>query len=71
VSAEEAGKQSTHDAFSGGCQFFFAAGVSNAGLHIGEFADFSQGFRHAKVASFFSLKLGSSFSVQRFWEFRL
>ena len=44
MSAEAAKKQSTHDAFSGDCQFFFA-GVSQAEVHIGEFADFSQAFR--------------------------
>ena len=44
--AEEAKKQSTHDAFSGDRQFSFAVGVSNNEvLHIGEFADFSQAFR--------------------------
>ena len=44
--AEEAKKQSTHDAFSGDRQFFFAVGLSNNEvLHIGEFADFSQAFR--------------------------
>jgi hypothetical protein len=45
VFVEEAKKQSTHDAFSGDRQFFFAVGVSNDEVHIGEFADFSQGFR--------------------------
>jgi len=45
VFAEEAKKQSTHDVFSGDCQFFFTVGVSNAEVHIGEFADFSQAFR--------------------------
>jgi hypothetical protein len=45
VSAEEAKKQSTYDVFSGDCQFLFAVGVSNAEVHIGESADFSQAFR--------------------------
>jgi hypothetical protein len=69
VSAEEAKKHSTHDAFSGDCQFFFAVGVSNAEVHIGEFADFSQAFRLREgsiiLSTFFPLRLGSSVSVQR------
>ena len=65
MSADEARKQSTQEAFLGGVAVFLAVGVSNARLHIGEFAGFPQGFRHAKVASFFPLRLGSSVSVQR------
>jgi hypothetical protein len=34
--------QSTHDVFSGDCQFFFAVGVSNGGC---KFAGFPQGFK--------------------------
>jgi hypothetical protein len=67
VSADEARKQSTHHAFSGDCQFFFAVSVSDGGVHIGEFAGSPQGFSlvYARVASFFPLSLGSRVSVQR------
>ena len=62
--AEEAKKQSTHDVFSGDCQFFFTVGVSNAEVHIGEFADFSQAFRLREASIILSTETGSSVSVR-------
>jgi hypothetical protein len=64
VFAEEAKKQSTHHVFSGDCQFFFTVGVSNAEVHIGEFADFSQAFRLREASIILSTETGSSVSVR-------
>ena len=58
--AEEAKKQSTDDVFSGDCQFFFTVGVSNAEVHIGEFADFSQAFRLREASIILSTETGGS-----------
>jgi hypothetical protein len=64
VLAEEAKNKSTHDVFSGDCQFFFMVGVSNAEVHIGEFADFSQAFRLREASIIVSTETGSSVSVR-------
>jgi hypothetical protein len=71
LSAEEARKQSTHVAFLGDSQFFFAVGVSNAGVHIGEFADFSQGFRLREGSIILYTETGIKCFGAAFWEFRL
>ena len=69
--AEEAKKQSTHDAFSGDRQFFFAVGVSNDEVHIGEFADFPQGFRLREGSIVLSTETGIKCFGAAFWRFRL
>ena len=77
MSADEARKQSTYHALSGDCQFFFAVGVSNAGVHVGEFAGFPQALGYAKVASFplrldqvfRCIALGVSLVVECGWPF--
>ena len=51
-------KSSPHDAFSGNRQFFFAVGVSNDAVHIGEFADFSQAFRLREGSNVLSTETG-------------
>ena len=53
----------------GDCQFLFAVGVSNAGVHIGEFAGFPQGFRLHEGRIALSTETGPSVSVQRFGSF--
>ena len=62
--AEEAKKQSTHDVFSGVVSSFSRVGVSNAEVHIGEFADFSQAFRLREASIILSTETGSSVSVR-------
>ena len=69
--AEEAKKQSTHDAFSGDRQFFFAVGVSNDEVHIGEFADFPQGFRLREGSIVLSTETGIKCFGAALWRFRL
>jgi len=64
VFAEEAKKQSINDVFSEDCQFLFTVGVSNAEVHIGEFADFSQAFRLREASIILSTETGSSVSVR-------
>ena len=70
MSAEEAKNRSTHDAFSGDCQFFFAVGVSHAEVHIGEFADFSQAFKLREGSIILSTETGIKCFGAAFWKFR-
>ena len=71
MSAEETKKQSTHDALSGDCQFFFAVGVSNAGVHIDGFVDFSQAFRLREGSIILSTETGIERFGAEFRKFRL
>jgi hypothetical protein len=71
VFAEEGKKQSTHDAFSGDRQFFFAVGVSNDEVNIGEFAGFPQGFKLREGSIVLSTETGIKCFGAAFSEFRL
>jgi hypothetical protein len=53
----------------GDCQFLFAVGVSNAGVHIDDFAGFPQGFRLPEGRMALPTETGPSVSVQRFGSF--
>ena len=71
MAADEARKQSRHHAFSGDCQFFFAVGVSNAGVHIGEFAGSPQWFSLREGSIVLSTETGIKCFGAAFWKFRL
>lgn len=60
MSVEEARKQSTHHAFSGDCQFFFAVG-----------GGFSAGGRLREGGVILSTETGIKCFSAAFWKFRL